>query len=37
MLNTEGAHHCHMCHKTRGVPRAVEVVELLDDDDVVEV
>ena len=33
MHNSEGAHHCQMCHKTRGVPRSVEVVELLDDDD----
>ena len=33
MHNSGGARHCHMCHRTRGVPRSMEVVELLDDDD----
>ena len=33
MHNSRGARHCHMCHKTRGVPRSVEVVEFLDDED----
>ena len=32
MHNSGGARHCHMCHRTRGVPRSVEFVELLDDD-----
>ena len=33
MLNAKGALHCTMCHKTHGVPDALEIVELLDDDD----